>query len=205
MGGDCLTVGCVPSKGMIRAARAWATIPRGKEFGLEFPSDVRRDFGEAMARMRRLRAQISHTDSAQRFTSLGVDVFIGEGHFTGPDTVDVGGTILRFSRAAVCTGARAAALPIPGLEDAGYLTNETVFSLTRLPARLAVIGAGPIGCEFGAVVRPFREPGHATGADRPHSSSRGPGRGGHRAVAHARGRSRPGVRRSDHRGRPSRC
>ena len=167
MGGDCLNVGCVPSKGLIRSARAWATIPRGKEFGLEFPSDVRRDFGAAMARMRRLRAQISHTDSAHRFTSLGVDVFIGEGRFTGPDTVDVGGTTLRFSRAAVCTGGRAAAPPIPGLEDAGYLTNETVFSLTRLPARLAVIGAGPIGCElaqsfarFGSQVTLLERIGH---------------------------------------------
>ena len=148
MGGDCLNVGCVPSKGMIRSARAWATIPRGKEFGLEFPSDVQRDFGAAMARMRRLRAQISHTDSAHRFTSLGVDVFIGEGRFTGPDAIDVGGTTLRFSRAAICTGGRAAAPPIPGLKDAGYLTNESVFSLTQLPARLAVIGAGPIGCEL---------------------------------------------------------
>ena len=205
MGGDCLNVGCVPSKGLIRSARAWATIPRGKEFGLEFPSDVRRDFGAAMARMRRLRAQISHTDSAHRFTSLGVDVFIGEGRFTGPDTVDVGGTTLRFSRAAVCTGGRAAAPPIPGLEDAGYLTNETVFSLTRLPARLAVIGAGPIGCElaqsfarFGSQVTLLERIGHVLPRE-------DPGRGSHRAVAHAQGRSRAGGRRSDHGGRASGC
>ena len=148
MGGDCLNVGCVPSKGIIRAARAWAAIPRGEEFGLGYPDFMQRDFGAAMARMRRLRARLSHVDSAQRFTDLGVDVFIGEGRFTGTDTVAVDDTTLRFGRAAICAGARAAALPIPGLADVGYLTNETVFSLTDLPARLAVIGAGPIGCEL---------------------------------------------------------
>ena len=148
MGGDCLTVGCVPSKGIIRAARAWGAIAHGEEFGLGYPTYMQRDFGAAMTRMRRLRARLSRVDSAARFTSLGVDVFIGEGQFTGPDTVEVGGATLRFSRAAICTGARAAAPAIPGLGEAGYLTNETVFSLTDLPARLAVIGAGPIGCEL---------------------------------------------------------
>lgn len=148
MGGDCLNVGCVPSKGMIRAARAWAAIARGEEFGLGYPDFMQRDFGAAMARMRRLRARLSRIDSAQRFTDLGVDVFIGEGRFTDPETIAVDNHTLRFARAAICTGARAAALPIPGLAEAGYLTNESVFSLTDLPARLAVIGAGPIGCEL---------------------------------------------------------
>ena len=148
MGGDCLNVGCVPSKSLVRAARAWAAIPRGAEFGLDASDSLRRDFGAVMARMRRLRAGLSGIDSAQRFTGLGVDVFIAAARFTGPDTVEAGGGTLRFSRAAICTGARAAALPIPGLADAGYLTNETLFSLTELPPRLAVIGAGPIGCEM---------------------------------------------------------
>ena len=148
MGGDCLNVGCVPSKGIIRAARVWASARHGAEFGLTFPGGVEHDFGTAMARMRRLRAAISHVDSAERFKGLGVDVFIGEGRFTGRDTVRVGEATLRFARAAVCTGARATALPIPGLAEAGFLTNETVFSLTALPRRLAVIGAGPIGCEL---------------------------------------------------------
>ena len=167
MGGDCLNVGCVPSKGLVRAARAWAAIPRGAEFGLGYPDYMQRDFGAAMARMRRLRARLSQIDSAQRFTELGVDVFIGNGRFIGPDAVDVDGATLRFRRAAICTGARAAALPIPGLGEAGYLTNETVFSLTDLPARLAVIGAGPIGCElaqsfarFGSQVTLLEQIGH---------------------------------------------
>ena len=148
MGGDCLTVGCVPSKGVIRASRAWAEVSHASEFGLHIPEGVKRDFGAAMARMRKLRARISHTDSAHRFKQLGVDVFIGEGRFTGADTVAVGGKTLQFAKAAICTGARAAAPPIQGLEEAGYLTNETIFSLTELPPRLAVIGAGPIGCEM---------------------------------------------------------
>ncbi len=167
MGGDCLNVGCVPTKGVIRASRVWAEVRGAQEFGLGIPDGVKYDFGAAMARMRELRARISHTDSAHRYTKLGVDVFIGEGRFTGPDTADVAGRTLRFKKAAICTGARAAAPPIPGLRETGYLTNETIFSLTELPPRLAVIGAGPIGCEmaqsfarFGSRVCLFEQTGH---------------------------------------------
>lgn len=148
MGGDCLNVGCVPSKGVIAASRAWAHIRRSAEFGAENTGAVKTNFAEAMARMRRLRARISRNDSAQRFTGLGVDVFIGEGRFVEPGVVEVGGKRLAFAKAAICTGARAAVPPIPGLAEAGYLTNETLFTLSELPRRLAVIGAGPIGCEM---------------------------------------------------------
>ena len=148
MGGDCLNVGCVPSKGVIRASRVWTDVKKAAEFGLHIPDGVKTDFGAAMARMRKLRAQISHVDSAHRYKGLGVDVFIGDGRFTGPGTVEVAGKTLQFAKAVICTGARAAAPPIPGIEDAGYLTNETIFSLTKLPRRLAVIGAGPIGSEM---------------------------------------------------------
>ena len=75
------------------------------------------------------------------------DIFLGAGKFTGPDTIEVGGQTLRFAKAVIATGARAAASPIPGLKDVPYLTNETLFSLTELPKRFGVIGAGPIGCE----------------------------------------------------------
>jgi pyruvate/2-oxoglutarate dehydrogenase complex dihydrolipoamide dehydrogenase (E3) component len=84
----------------------------------------------------------------RRFTELGIDVFLGEGRFTGADTIEVAGKNLRFARAVIATGARAIAPSIKGLAEAGYLTNETVFSLTELPPRLAVIGGGPIGCEL---------------------------------------------------------
>lgn len=147
MGGDCLNVGCVPSKAILAAARAAAAVRDAGEFGVHTgPSRV--DFTHVMRRMRRLRAEIAPHDSAHRFASLGVDVFIGDGRFTGPDTVEVDGKTLRFAKACIATGARAAAPPIPGLSDVAYLTNETVFSLTELPRRLAVIGAGPIGCEL---------------------------------------------------------
>jgi pyruvate/2-oxoglutarate dehydrogenase complex dihydrolipoamide dehydrogenase (E3) component len=152
MGGDCLNVGCVPSKAVIGAARAWADLRRAEDFGLGIPQGVTYDFGAVMARMRKLRARISNNDSAHRYANLGVDVFIGHGHFSGGDTIEVegraGNRSLTFARAAVCTGARASAPSIPGLKEAGYLTNESVFSLRELPRRIGVIGAGPIGCEL---------------------------------------------------------
>lgn len=152
MGGDCLNVGCVPSKGIIRAARAWADVWNAEEFGLHIPPGVKYDFGAAMARMRKLRARISHNDSVHRYTKLGVDVYIGSGRFTGANTIQVegpaGNRVLTFAKAAVCTGARASVPSTPGLKEAGYFTNETVFSLTELPPRIGVIGAGPIGCEL---------------------------------------------------------
>src|SRR5262249_56853551 len=98
--------------------------------------------------MRRLRAGISRHDSAARFRSLGVDVYLGQATFTGANTVEVAGNTLRFRRAVIATGARAHRPPIPGLAEAGFLTNETVLTPTELPPRLAVIGAGPIGCEL---------------------------------------------------------
>ena len=148
MGGDCLNVGCVPSKGVIRAAKAWTAVREAEQFGLRVYGEAKGDFGAAMARMRKLRARISHVDSVHRYTKLGVDVFIGDGRFTNSSTIDVDGTTLQFAKAVICTGARAAAPPIPGLDQVNYLTNETIFSLTDLPARLGVIGAGPIGCEM---------------------------------------------------------
>jgi pyruvate/2-oxoglutarate dehydrogenase complex dihydrolipoamide dehydrogenase (E3) component len=148
MGGDCLNVGCVPSKAVIRAARAAAAVRDAGEFGVHVPEGVTVDFGQAMERMRRLRASIAPNDSARRFSGLGIDLFLGDAHFSDGHTVEVAGERLRFKKAVIATGARAAAPPIEGLGDVAYLTNETVFSLTKLPKRLAVIGAGPIGCEM---------------------------------------------------------
>ena len=216
MGGDCLNVGCVPSKALISAARAAVSVRRAREFGVSDaateterraatavsspqlcgerarvrgldeeqtshtgadsspsprPSTLnpqplgeepltlalspqgrgegtRIDFSGVMERVRRLRADIAPNDSAARFQGLGVDVFLGEGRFTGPDTIEVAGQTLRFKKAVIATGARASRPDTPGLAEAGYLTNETVFNLTELPARMAVIGGGPIGCEL---------------------------------------------------------
>jgi pyruvate/2-oxoglutarate dehydrogenase complex dihydrolipoamide dehydrogenase (E3) component len=148
MGGDCLNVGCVPSKALLRAARAFASVRDAGQYGVIVPPGARVDFPAVMERMRRLRAGLSPHDSAARFRGLGIDVFLGEGRFTGPDTLTVDGRTLRFRRAAICTGARANRPDIPGLSEAGFRTNENVFALTELPPRLAVIGAGPIGCEL---------------------------------------------------------
>lgn len=149
MGGDCLNAGCVPSKGVIRASRAIFDAKNSIEFGVVGCEGLAVDFGAVMTRMRRLRANISQHDSARRFRDeLGVDVYIGNGSFVARDCVEVGGKKLYFKKAAVCTGARATKPSIPGLAETGYLTNETVFNLTKLPLRLAVIGAGPIGCEL---------------------------------------------------------
>lgn len=152
MGGDCLNVGCVPSKAVIRAGKAAFDAREAKEFGVSV-GEVRPDFGFAMERMRRLRSEISHHDSAARFTELGVDVFIGEACFSSPTTIQVGDATLPFSKAVIASGARATIPAIPGIAEAGVLTNESVFSLTKLPRRFVVIGGRPIGCELAQAFR----------------------------------------------------
>jgi pyruvate/2-oxoglutarate dehydrogenase complex dihydrolipoamide dehydrogenase (E3) component len=148
MGGDCLNFGCVPSKALLRAARGVDDVRASREFGIDIGGEVRVDFPAIMARMRQLRADISPNDSAQRFRDLGVDVFFGAARFSGSDAVTVAGKTLHFRRAIIATGTRPTLPAIAGLAHPACLTNETIFSLTALPARLAVIGAGPIGCEL---------------------------------------------------------
>lgn len=143
LGGDCLNSGCVPSKAVIASARAAKASGAIRDF-----SSAAENFSAAMQRMRRLRAEISPHDSAERFRQLGVDVFLGAATFRDSETVEVAGTQLKFRRAVIATGARAAAPPIPGLDQVRYLTNESLFELTELPRRLAIVGAGPIGCEM---------------------------------------------------------
>jgi len=148
LGGDCLNTGCVPSKALIRSARVVGELRDAASFGVGVDAP-RVHFGSVMERMRSLRARIAPHDSAARFQhELGVDVFLGDGRFVAPDALEVAGARLRFRRAVIATGARAGAPDVPGLTEAGFLTNETVFDLTELPARLAVIGGGPIGCEL---------------------------------------------------------
>lgn len=155
MGGDCLNVGCVPSKSLIRASRMVSEARRAaSELGLRLAEGAEPDFGAAMRRVRRVRARISDEDSARRYRDeLGVEVFLGEARFVGDDRVEVDGKRLHFRRAVVATGARAAELPVPGLAEVGFLTNETVFNLGERPPRLGVIGGGPIGCELAQAFR----------------------------------------------------
>jgi pyruvate/2-oxoglutarate dehydrogenase complex dihydrolipoamide dehydrogenase (E3) component len=148
MGGDCLNVGCVPSKCLIRSSRVVAEMQEAEAYGIDPPREIMVNFSKVMERLRQVRARISPVDSAVAAAKAGVDVYLGEAQFSGPETIKVAGKNLWFKKAVIATGARAVKPPIEGIESVGYLTNETVFSLTELPMRLAVIGGGPIGCEL---------------------------------------------------------
>jgi len=148
MGGDCLNVGCVPSKCLIRSSRVVADMKEASPYGVQPPENIQVDFPAVMARMRKVRTKISPVDSAVAAKKAGVDVFFGEASFVNQDTITVNGQNLKFKKAVIASGARAVEPKIPGIKEVGYLTNENVFSLTELPKRLAVIGGGPIGCEL---------------------------------------------------------
>src|SRR5205807_1441378 len=130
LGGDCLNVGCVPSKTLLAAASSGLT------------------FALALKRVRAVRAAIAVHDSVERYTAAGVDVFLGQASFASAPEIRVGEAPLRTRRAVIATGARAHVPPLPGLAGIAPLTNETVFDLTTQPRRLAVLGAGPVGCEL---------------------------------------------------------
>jgi len=148
LGGDCLNLGCVPSKTIISSARISGEVRDASGHGINVLCGSEADFPAVMERMRRLRAKISVHDSVARFRELGVDVFLGAGRFISPDTVEVGGSTLRFRKALVATGARPFVPPLEGLAEAGYLTNESIFNLTEMPRRLGILGGGAIGCEL---------------------------------------------------------
>ena len=148
LGGDCLNYGCVPSKAIIRTSRLYAEMRTAANFGAAPPADIRVDFPAAMERMRRIRARISRVDSASRLIAEGIDLYFGTARFVGPDAVEVGGARLRFKKALIATGSRSMLPTIPGLAEAGFLTNESVFDLNELPRSLLVIGGGPLGCEL---------------------------------------------------------
>ena len=210
MGGDCLNVGCVPSKSLIRPSRLAAEMRHADRFGLTRTPPRPSDFPRVMERLRRIRAEISHHDSAKRYRDeLGVEVFIGEARFSGPDTVEVGGQQLRFKKAVIATGARAVHPHEEGLAETGFRTNETIFNLTEIPKRLIVIGGGPIGCELAQAFRrlgsdvtiiqhtrflPKEDP----------DASRHPGQG-LRARRHSRAAQREGKTRPEDRRRQRGC
>jgi pyruvate/2-oxoglutarate dehydrogenase complex dihydrolipoamide dehydrogenase (E3) component len=148
IGGTCLNTGCVPSKTLIRTARAYAEMRDAARYGARVPGDIQVDFDGAMKRVRRVRSHLSGGDSVRRLAAEGVDLFFGNTQFTGADRVTVNGVTLRFDKAIIATGARPQVLSIPGLREAGCLTNADVFNLTELPRRLLVIGGGPLGCEL---------------------------------------------------------
>lgn len=148
LGGDCLHYGCVPSKSIIRAAKAAHEVKTAHRFGIYTqPADIR--FAEAINHVQNIIGTIQEHDSTERFESLGVDVIYGTGQFVDQKTFEVNGRRLNARAFLIATGSRPALPPIEGLKEAGFLTNEQVFSLRERPESLAVIGAGPIGCELG--------------------------------------------------------
>lgn len=153
-GGDCLNFGCVPSKGLLASAKIIQKLRRSSLYGIS-ADNLKPEFPKIMERMRRLRSEISKNDSVHRLKSLGIDVYFGKARFIGAESLSVNDKPLVFRRCIIASGARAAYIPIPGLKEAGYLTNETVFSLIELPKRLAVIGGGPIGCEMSQAFNSF--------------------------------------------------
>ncbi len=147
MGGDCLNTGCVPSKALLRSARAVADIRRASEFGLK-PTEARFDFAEVMERVQRVIRAVEPHDSVERYSKLGVECVRGDARIVSPYEVDVGGRRLSTRAIVVATGARPSIPPIPGLDAVPYLTTDTVWSLRELPKRLAVLGGGAVGCEL---------------------------------------------------------
>ncbi|HET9581328.1 MAG TPA: FAD-containing oxidoreductase [Gemmatimonadota bacterium] len=177
MGGDCLNHGCVPSKALLASARRAAEARRAASYGV-LVERVGIDFAAIMERMRRIRAGLAEHDSAARFRDLGVDVFLGEGQFDGRDAVEVEGARLPFRHGLVATGGAPLVPSVPGLLEGGFLTNETIFDLQALPRRLAVVGAGPVGCElaqafarFGAAVTLVEAQGRILPSDEPDAAA----------------------------------
>jgi len=151
MGGDCLNTGCVPSKALIKSARLLAQIRRASEFGIRSAS-ADFDFADVMERVQRVVKAIEPHDSAERYRALGVECIEGEARITSPWTVEVRGAdgvrVLTTRAIVIAAGARPFVPPIPGIEEVGYVTSDTVWNLRRLPNRLVVLGGGPIGSEL---------------------------------------------------------
>jgi pyruvate/2-oxoglutarate dehydrogenase complex dihydrolipoamide dehydrogenase (E3) component len=147
LGGTSLNAGSVPSKAIIRTSRVYGAMRDADEFGAPVPKEPALEFGEVMARMRRLRTRIAEYHSVHELTALGVEIFFGAARFGGADTLIVGDAQVHFKKALIATGARPWIPDIPGLEQTGYRTSGTIFEMAALPKRLAVIGGGPLGCE----------------------------------------------------------
>jgi pyruvate/2-oxoglutarate dehydrogenase complex dihydrolipoamide dehydrogenase (E3) component len=147
MGGDCLNTGCVPSKALIKSARVLFSIQNSTEHGIRSAS-ADFDFADVMERVQRVIRDIEPHDSVERYTQLGVECLQGAAKITSPWTVEVGGTTLTTRAIVIAAGAAPLVPKIPGIENVEVLTSDNVWALRKLPARLAVLGGGPIGCEL---------------------------------------------------------
>jgi len=147
LGGDCLHTGCVPSKTLIQSARVASLMRRGEQFGLP-ACQPQVDLARVNDRVRSVIDRIQQHDDPERLRGYGCEVLFGTAEFLDPHRVRVDNTIVRGRRLVIATGSRPLVPPIPGLEEAGYLSNENLFSLRELPRRLVVLGGGPIGIEM---------------------------------------------------------
>jgi len=147
MGGDCLNTGCVPSKALIRSAKFLKQAAQSQDFGIASAPAVF-DFADVMARVRRVISAIEPHDSIERYTRLGVEVIEGHARIVSPWVVEVNGQRITTRSIVIATGARPFVPPIPGMQEAGFHTSDTIWNLTELPQRLVVLGGGPIGCEL---------------------------------------------------------
>ncbi len=152
MGGDCLNVGCVPSKALIAAGHHAHSARMAKRFGV-MANEPRIDYAKVQQHVQDVIAAIEPNDSVERFRALGVNVILGEARFTDRKTVQVGETTIRARRFVIATGSTPAIPPIPGLDGVSIFTNETIFELKERPAHLAILGAGPIGMELAQAFR----------------------------------------------------
>ena len=155
IGGDGLNYGSFPSKALIRSARAYADMRDARRYGASVPTPIDVDFHAAMERVLRLRARMSRTTSPRMLREAGVDLFFGHAEFSAPDRLQLDGEPLWFDKALIATGAEPDVPDIPGLADVGCFNNETIFGVGQLPARLLVIGGGPLGCELAQTFRRF--------------------------------------------------
>lgn len=151
MGGDCLHTGCVPSKALIKSAKLLATMKHARDYGFK-SAQVDFDFADVMERVQRVIRDIEPHDSVERYTALGVECIAGEAKITSPWTVEIktaaGTQTLSTRGIVIAAGARPFVPPIPGIDDVGCLTSDTVWNLRELPKRLVVLGGGPIGSEL---------------------------------------------------------
>ncbi|NOX96817.1 MAG: FAD-dependent oxidoreductase [Nitrospirae bacterium] len=147
LGGNCLHYGCVPSKALLHAAKVIGYLREGRTFGLDVPEDLP-DFGKIMDYGRRVQAVLGEHDTPERFEEKGVRVIFGKPRFVSPTEMEVDGRKLGSKRFVLATGSRARVLPIPGLEEVGYITNVEVFGLRELPESLIILGGGPVAIEL---------------------------------------------------------
>ncbi len=147
-GGDCLWTGCVPSKALLAAADVAASARTGHKFGIGV-AEVSVDFAKVMDHVRAAIQHIAPVDSVEALEKASVSIRTATARFTGPDSAEIDGVPVRFRQALVATGASPAVPPIPGLSDVEYLTSDTVWGLSKLPAELVILGGGTIGCELG--------------------------------------------------------